>query len=31
MFPNLQNLKINHYWSGRIDATPDALPGYRRS
>ena len=26
MFPDLQDLKINHYWSGRIDATPDALP-----
>ena len=26
MFPKLQDLKINHYWSGRIDATPDALP-----
>ena len=26
MFPDLKNLKINHYWSGRIDATPDALP-----
>ena len=26
MFPDLQNLKIEHYWSGRIDATPDALP-----
>ena len=26
MFPDLKDLKINHYWSGRIDATPDALP-----
>ena len=26
MFPGLQDLKIEHYWSGRIDATPDALP-----
>ena len=26
MFPDLQDLKIEHYWSGRIDATPDALP-----
>ena len=26
MFPGLQNLKIEQYWSGRIDATPDALP-----
>ncbi len=25
MFPDLKDLKINHYWSGRIDATPDAL------
>ena len=26
MFPGLQDLKIEQYWSGRIDATPDALP-----
>ena len=26
MFPDLKDLKINQYWSGRIDATPDALP-----
>ncbi len=26
LFPDQQGLRIEHYWSGRIDATPDALP-----
>ena len=26
LFPDQNALQIEHYWSGRIDATPDALP-----
>ncbi len=26
LFPEQQGLRIERYWSGRIDATPDALP-----
>ena len=26
LFPDQRDLRIEHYWSGRIDATPDALP-----